>query len=65
MVLRVRAADRPLVVEHRQRVVKQAPLKGLQGAPLPLGEYVSLMRQQARSRQYGGARPSCGDGQVA
>ena len=56
VVLRVRAADRTLVVLHRQQILKQVPLKGVLGDPLPLDDYVRLMREQAHRRQERSAR---------
>ena len=49
MTLRVRADEKALVVHHRQQEFKRLPLKGLQGAPRSLEDYVTLMQQQARS----------------
>ncbi len=52
VVLQVQAAERVLVVQHRQRELKRVPLKGLHGTPLPLADYVTLLQQQARARRY-------------
>ena len=51
VVLPVRATDQALVVHQRQQVLKQLPLKGLQGGPLPFPDYLTLLKQQARSRR--------------
>jgi hypothetical protein len=56
VALQVRASDRMLVAHHRQRVVKQLPLKALHGGPLPFADYVAMIRQEARSHQYIGMR---------
>ena len=51
VVLRVQAAGRTRVVLHRRRVLRQVRLTGLLEAPLPLVDYVALMREQARACQ--------------
>jgi hypothetical protein len=56
VVLRVRAADRTLLIYHRQQVLKQVHLKGLLAGMLPLEDYVTLMREQAQARQERSAR---------
>jgi hypothetical protein len=56
VVLRVRAADRTLLIYHRQQVLKQVPLKGLLAGMLPLEDYVTLVREQAQARQERSAR---------
>ena len=56
VVLRVRAADRTLLIYHRQQVLKQVRLKGLRADTLPLEDYVTLMRGQAQARQDRSAR---------
>jgi hypothetical protein len=56
VVLQVRAADQTLVVLHRRQVLKQLRLKGLLATPLPLDDYVALMRKQAQAHQEHMAR---------
>jgi hypothetical protein len=56
VVLEVQAAAQAFVVHHRQQVLKQLPIKRLEGAPLAFGDYVALVKQQARSRQAIGMR---------
>jgi hypothetical protein len=51
VVLQLRASDHTLVVLHRGQILKQVPLKGLLGTPLPLDDYVVLMRAQAQAHQ--------------
>ncbi|HEX5869956.1 MAG TPA: integrase core domain-containing protein [Longimicrobium sp.] len=51
VVLQLRAADHTLVVLRRGQVLKQVRLKGLLEAPLPLDDYVALMRTQAQAHQ--------------
>jgi hypothetical protein len=58
VVLQVHAAERVLVVQHRQREVKRLPLKGLHGAPLPLPEYITWLEHQARARRHVRPRPA-------
>jgi hypothetical protein len=58
VVLQVSAAERVLVVQHRQSEVKRLPLKGLHGMPLPLPEYVTLLEHQARARRHARPRPA-------
>ena len=50
VVLAVAAAQRTLVVRHRQEEVRRLPLKGLHGGVLPFAAYAELMRQEARAR---------------
>ena len=47
VTLQVHADEKALVVRHRQQERKRLPLKGLQGAPLSLEDYVAIMQQQA------------------
>jgi hypothetical protein len=60
----VSAADRALVVRHRDTVVKRAPLHGLRLELLPFERYVGLMCQEARSERRRRARPAAA-GRVA
>jgi hypothetical protein len=50
----VNAREQQFDVWHHVSRVKQLPIKGLYGKPLPFEEYVSLMKQEARSeyRRY-------------
>ena len=50
VVLAVAAAERALVVRHRQEEVRRLPLKGLHGGVLPFAAYAERMRQEARTR---------------
>ena len=65
VTLRVRAEDKALVVHHRQQELKRLPLRGLQGAPLSLEDYVALMREQARTWRYAARRPVRDDSRAA
>jgi hypothetical protein len=56
VVLQLRASDRSLVALHRRQILKQVRLKGLQETPLPLDDYVALMREQAQAHQERMAR---------
>jgi hypothetical protein len=44
------AAERALVMRHRQQEVRPLPLRGLHGGVLPFVAYAELMRQEARAR---------------
>ena len=45
-------AHQPIfVIRHRQRLLKQVPIKGLQKASLPFEQFAALMCQQALSEQ--------------
>jgi hypothetical protein len=54
--LRLDAAKRVFVVEYREKVIKQLPIKGLLGEAIALDTYVELMAQAART-QYIAGRP--------
>jgi hypothetical protein len=54
--LRIKATDRVFVVEYREEVLKEVPIKGLGGEPLPLEVYLEMMRMEAQA-QYVGGRP--------
>jgi hypothetical protein len=54
--LRIQAAKRVFVVEYRENVHKELPMKGLVGAVLPLEEYIEMMKAEAHT-QYVGGRP--------
>jgi hypothetical protein len=51
VVLELRAAERMLAVLHRGQRLKQVRLKGLLETPLPLDDYLALMREQAQANQ--------------
>ena len=51
VVLVIDAAARTLAVRHRQQVVKQLPLQGLQQAVLPFEDDLQLMQGEARARR--------------
>ncbi len=50
----VNAAQKQVDIWHGASPIKQLPIKGLHGPPLPFEEYVTLMKQEARSeyRRY-------------
>ncbi|HSH77697.1 MAG TPA: transposase [Herpetosiphonaceae bacterium] len=52
----IHAAKRAFVVEYREQVVKELPLKGLVGDVLPLEEYIAQMKAEAQT-QYVAGRP--------
>jgi hypothetical protein len=55
--LRVDAPSRSLVVEYREKLLKQLPIKGLIGKELPLESYIEFMAQAARSQSSAAGRP--------
>jgi hypothetical protein len=65
VTLQVKAAEQVVVVSHRHQAIKQMPLKGLHQGPRAFGEYVALVKQQARSRQCVGLRRRRRDGWAA
>ena len=52
--LRLQAATRSFVVEYREQVLKELPLKGLVGENLPLEVYLDMMKMEARTQSIGG-----------
>jgi hypothetical protein len=52
--LQIDAAARVFVVEHREQVVKQLPIKGLVGERLPLEGYLAQMAVEARTQLVAG-----------
>ncbi len=54
--LRLNATGRTFVVEYREKVLKEVPIKGLVGEPLALEVYLEMMRVEAQT-QYVGGRP--------
>jgi len=54
--LRIDAAKRVFVVEYREQVLKEVPLKGLVGDVLPLEAYIEQMKAEAQT-QYVAGRP--------
>lgn len=51
---RIDAPTRCFVVEYREQVIKQIPIKGLIGTPIPVETYIDLMAQAARTQTIGG-----------
>jgi hypothetical protein len=45
----VRAAERAFDVWHEHERLKQVPIKGLYGQPLPFEQYAQRMQEEARS----------------
>jgi hypothetical protein len=45
------AHQQVFVIRHRQRLLRQVPIKGLQKTFLPFGQFAALMCQQALSEQ--------------
>ncbi len=62
----VNAQEKQFDIWHLASRVKQLPIKGLYGKPLPFEEYVSLMKQEARSeyRRYLQAHPTLHQGRL-
>jgi hypothetical protein len=62
----VNAEEKQFDSWHHASRVKQLPIKGLSGKPLPFEEYVSLMKQEARSdyRRYLQAHPTLHQGRL-
>jgi hypothetical protein len=54
--LRIHAARRVFVVEYREQVLKELPLKGLVGDVLPVEEYIEQMKAEAQT-QFVAGRP--------
>lgn len=54
--LRIQASRRAFIVEYREQVLKELPLKGLVGEKLPLEVYLEQMRVEAQT-QYIAGRP--------
>ena len=54
--LRINAAWRVFVVEDREQVLREVPIKGLAGEQLPLEVYLETMKLEART-QYVAGRP--------
>jgi hypothetical protein len=52
--LRIDAAKRVFMVEYREQVLKEPPLKGLVGDLLPLEEYIEQMKAEAQTHSVGG-----------
>jgi|GEM_PF-325885 len=52
--LQIAAATRTFQVAEHERTIKEVPIKGLIGGPLPLATYVDLMTQAARTQTIGG-----------
>jgi hypothetical protein len=52
--LRINAAARTFVVEYRESVLKEMPLKGLVGEKLPLEVDLEMMKVEARPQSVGG-----------
>ena len=52
--LQIDARERVFVVEYREQVVKQLPIKGLVGEQLPLEVYLELITTEARTQLVAG-----------
>jgi hypothetical protein len=52
--LKIDAHQRVFVVEHREQVVKELPIKGLVGERLPLGVYLEQIGREARTQRVAG-----------
>jgi hypothetical protein len=52
--LRIDAAQRSLVVEQQEQVLKTLPIRGLVGERLPLEQYLEHLRYEARTHTVGG-----------
>ncbi len=52
--LQIDAHARVFVVEYREQVVKQLPIKGLVGEPLPLEVYLEQITREARTQLVAG-----------
>jgi hypothetical protein len=59
VALRIDPAERSLIVEYQQEIIKTIPLKGLAGHTLSLDDYITLIRKEAVSewRRYLSTRP--------
>ena len=51
ITLCVNAAERCFEVLQHESIIKQLPIKGLQGQRMPLDDYVALMEERARSEE--------------
>ncbi|WP_236600823.1 transposase [Ktedonobacter sp. SOSP1-85] len=51
ITLRVNAAERCFEVLQHESIIKQLPIKGLQGQQMPLDDYITLMQERARSEE--------------
>jgi len=51
MTLRVNATERCFEVMQQDTIIKQLPIKGLQGKRMPLDDYIALMEERARSEE--------------
>jgi hypothetical protein len=51
VVLFVNAAERAFDVWLGSEGLKRIPIKGLQGAEMPLDQYITLMQEEARSQE--------------
>lgn len=52
--VRLDAPERVFTVEYHEQTIKQLPIKGLFGEPLPLETYIQLMAQAARTQLIAG-----------
>jgi hypothetical protein len=50
-MLRLNAAMRCFDVFGGNQFIKSVPIKGLRGGPMPLEDYIDLMREHARSEE--------------
>lgn len=51
MTLRVNATEQCFEVMQSDTIIKQLPIKGLQGKRMPLEDYIALMQERARSEE--------------
>ncbi|GHO63431.1 hypothetical protein KSC_023230 [Ktedonobacter sp. SOSP1-52] len=51
ITLNVNAASRCFEVLQHESIIKQLPIKGLQGQRMPLDDYIALMEERARSEE--------------
>ena len=49
VICRINAAEKHFEIWLPGRLIKSLPIKGLYGKTMPFGEYVELMKQEARS----------------
>jgi hypothetical protein len=50
-MLHLNAATRCFDVFRCEQFIKSVPIKGLYGKPMPLQDYIDLMRERARSQE--------------
>jgi hypothetical protein len=51
LTLRINATEHSLEVLQQDTIIKILPIKGLQGKPMPLDNYIALMEERARSEE--------------